>query len=448
MCGIIGIYNAHKASFLTYISLYSLQHRGQESCGIAVYDRDFKYYNSMGLVWESFSRDILEELGGKYSVGHVRYSTAGMSNIINSQPLVFNTKYGKFCIAHNGNIVNSKELKEKLYRKGSIFQTTTDSEIIAHLISHSPKSSFMDALIDGVMELKGAFSFIFMYVDRKKGPVLVALRDRWGFRPLVIGKRGNSWAFSSETCALDSIGYKYFGEVMPGEVVWVCGGSLKRQRYFEVKRFYRCIFEQVYFARPDSVVLGKTIAMTRYNIGRFLAREFKDRDYDYVSGVPDSGTNYAIGFSHESGIKFMNVFMKNHYSPRSFIQPNQSIREFVARLKLAPVRDFIKGKKIILIDDSIVRGTTSKKIIEKLRKCGAKKIALLIASPPIKGPCYYGIDTPRDDELIANRMSIKEIRDFIGVDELYYLTLCSLIKGCGDDGNFCTACFDRNYPIL
>ena len=235
---------------------------------------------------------------------------------------------------------------------------------------------------------------------------------------------------------------------MPGEVVWVDEEGLRRRRYAEVNRFYRCIFEQVYFARPDSFVVGKSVAMTRYLIGRLLAKEFKDRDYDYVSGVPDSGINYAVGFSHESGIKLVNVFMKNHYSPRSFIQPNQSMREFVADLKLAPIKDFIKGKKIILIDDSLVRGTTSKKIISKLRSCGVKKIAPLIASPPIIGPCYYGIDTPNSDELIANKMGSEGIKRFIGVDDLYYLSLSSLIKGCGDDGNFCTACFNKNYPVL
>jgi len=447
MCGIVGIYNSKEASFLAYISLYLLQHRGQESCGIAVYDKDFKYYNSMGVVWESFSKDILKELSGRYAVGHVRYSTSGFSNITNSQPLVFNTKYGKFCVAHNGNIVNVKELKEKLSKSGAIFQTTTDSEIIAHLISHSKKDNFMDALVEGIQKLKGAFSFVFMYAINNK-PIIIALRDKWGFRPLVIGKRGNSWAFASETCALDGIGYKYIGEVMPGEIVWIVDGVLKRKKYCNVDKFYRCIFEQVYFSRPDSFVCGKTVALARYNIGRFLACEFKDRDYDYVSGVPDSGINYAIGFSHESGIKFINVFMKNHYSPRSFIQPNQSMREFIADLKLAPIKDSINGKKIILIDDSLVRGTTSKKIISKLRSCGVKKIALLIASPPIIGSCYYGIDTPTQDELIANKMSVDEIKKFIEVDELYYLTLSSLIKGCGDDENFCTACFDRKYPVL
>jgi amidophosphoribosyltransferase len=447
MCGIFGIYDCDKASFFTYMALYSLQHRGQESCGIAVYDKDFKYYNSMGLVQESFNKEILDGLNGRYAVGHVRYSTTGLSNIINSQPLVFNTKYAKFCVAHNGNITNSKKLKENLSASGAIFKTTTDSEIIAHLISRSKKSDFTDALIDGLLKLRGAFSFVFMYATKKE-PIIIAARDRWGFRPLVIGNKGKSWAFSSETCALDSVGYEYYDEVMPGEIVWVSNGVLKRNKYIEVKKFYRCIFEQVYFARPDSFVLGKSIANTRYEIGKLLADEFLDRDYDYVSGVPDSGINYAIGFSHQSGIKFINVFMKNHYSPRSFIQPNQTLREFVAELKLAPIKDFIKGKRIILIDDSLIRGTTSKKIISKLRACGVKKIALLIASPPIKAPCYYGIDTPRNDELIANKMSLDEIKKFIGVDVLYYLTLSSLIKGCGDDGNFCTACFNRRYPVI
>lgn len=445
MCGIFGVTNKKNSAFLTYIALYSLQHRGQESCGIVSFTNSgYKYYNGMGLVQEVFNKEVIEELNGNISIGHVRYSTTGSSTLTNAQPLFFNTKFGEFAVAHNGNIVNSKEIKEKLSSAGAIFQTTTDSEIIAHLISRSNKNNFLDALIDSLKLIKGAYSFIFLYHD-----MLIGVRDRWGFRPLVIGKGANSYAISSETCAFDVCGYKYIKEVLPGEIVIIKKDKLKNIKYAEVDKYYRCIFEQVYFARPDSVVLNSTIFVSRYRVGIYLAKEFNNRDVDIVSGVPDSGTPYALGFSKQSKIPYCPVFMKNHYAPRSFLAPQQTMREFIADLKLSPIKDTIKDKKIILIDDSIVRGTTSKKIVSKLRDAGAKKIIFLIASPPIKGPCYYGIDTPTEDELIANNMDIEGIRDFIGVDELYYIKLESLINAHGEgDKNYCTACFDKKYPVL
>jgi len=445
MCGIFGVTDNKDSSFLTYIALYSLQHRGQESCGIVSWGRKgFKYYNGMGLVQEVFNRDLISNLSGDFAIGHVRYSTTGSSTISNAQPLFLNTRFGEVAVAHNGNIINSNELKRELSRTGSIFQTTTDSEIIVHLISRSNKKNFIEALSEGLSKLKGAFSFVFL-VENK----IIAARDPWGFRPLVIGRKGKSFAFASETTALDSTGYDFIGEVEPGEIAVASNGKIKKTKYSKPDKFHRCIFEQVYFARPDSIVLDKTVAMTRYEIGKLLAAEFGKSDADIVSGVPDSGTSYALGFSKESGINYMPVFMKNHYAPRSFLQPQQSLREFIADLKLAPIKDFIKGKKIILIDDSLVRGTTSRKIVGKLKKAGAKKVYLLIASPPIRGSCFYGIDTPTKKELIANRMNLEEIRDFIGADKLYYISLKSLVKACGNgDKNFCTACFDRNYPIL
>ncbi|MGC8866804.1 MAG: amidophosphoribosyltransferase [Elusimicrobiales bacterium] len=442
MCGIFGVTSCQRSSFITYIALYSLQHRGQESCGIAVYsDNGYRYYNSMGLVQEAFSVDVINRLSGSSAIGHVRYSTTGSSTITNSQPLFFRTRFGEFCVAHNGNIVNSKQLKSELSAKGSIFQTTTDSEIIAHLISFSKENTFIDALIDGLKKLKGAYCFVFLFKNE-----VIAARDPWGFRPLVIGKNGRSFAFASETSALDSIGYSYLGEVKPAEIVRAFNGRIIRRFFGRTQRYFRCIFEQVYFARPDSFVCGKSVFSARYLCGRMLAREFKI-DADLVSGVPDSGVAYALGYSAESGIRFVPVFMKNHYAPRSFIQPSQKLREFIADLKLSPIKDNIKGKKIILIDDSIVRGTTSRRIVSKLKKAGAKEIYMLVGSPAIKGPCYYGIDTPTEDELIANRMDIEGIRKFIGVDKLYYISLESLKKACGGDENFCTACFDKNYPV-
>lgn len=443
MCGIFGITNCENASFSTYVALYSLQHRGQESCGIAVFGKSgYKYYNSMGLVQEVFNKEILELLEGENAIGHVRYSTTGSSTITNSQPLFFRTKFGDFAVAHNGNIVNSDELKNELSQKGSIFQTTTDSEIIAHLISISDKDNFIEALIEGLERLKGAYSFVFL-----KENMIIAARDPWGFRPLVIAKKGKSFIFASETSACDALGYEIFDEVMPGEIVVAGGGKIKRFRFKKVSKFFRCIFEQIYFARPDSFVCGRSVFKWRYIAGRYLAKEYVI-NADIVSGVPDSGVAYAIGYADELGKKFLPVFMKNHYAPRSFLQPHQSLREFIADLKLAPIKDNIKGKSVILIDDSLVRGTTSKRIVSKLKNTGAKKVYLLIASPPIKGPCYYGIDTPTHEELIANKMDIDGIRKFIGADGLYYMSLKNLLKSFGRDDNFCTACFDKKYPVL
>ncbi|MCX7642043.1 MAG: amidophosphoribosyltransferase [Elusimicrobiales bacterium] len=444
MCGIFGITDSSKASFLTYIALYSLQHRGQESCGIAVFGKNgYKYYNSMGLVQEVFNSDILKMLEGEYAIGHVRYSTTGSSTITNSQPLFFRTKFGEFAVAHNGNIVNSEELKKELSKKGSIFQTTTDSEIIAHLISLSDKKDFVDALCDGLEKLKGAYSFLFLYQD-----CLICARDPWGFRPLVVGRKDDSFIFTSETCAIDCCGYEVYDEIFPGEIGIVRNGKYKKFKFKRVKNYFRCIFEQVYFARPDSLVCERSVFSSRYFAGKYLAEEYKI-NADIVSGVPDSGVAYAIGYAQKSNMKFMPVFMKNHYAPRSFLQPHQDLREFIADLKLSPIKDNIRGKKIILIDDSLVRGTTSKKIVSKLRNAGASKVYLIIGSPPVKGPCYYGIDTPSEKELIANIMDIDSIKKFIGVDELFYISLASLIKACGNgDKNFCTACFDRKYPVL
>ncbi|MGC8728781.1 MAG: amidophosphoribosyltransferase, partial [Elusimicrobiales bacterium] len=331
MCGIFGLTDNKDSSFLTYIALYSLQHRGQESCGIVSWGRKgFKYYNGMGLVQEVFNRDLISGLSGDFAIGHVRYSTTGSSTISNAQPLFLNTRFGEVAVAHNGNIINSNELKRELSRTGSIFQTTTDSEIIVHLISRSNKKNFIEALSEGLSKLKGAFSFVFL-VENK----IIAARDPWGFRPLVIGRKGKSFAFASETTALDSTGYDFIGEVEPGEIAVASNGKIKKTKYSKPDKFHRCIFEQVYFARPDSIVLDKTVAMTRYEIGKLLAAEFGKSDADIVSGVPDSGTSYALGFSKESGINYMPVFMKNHYAPRSFLQPQQSLREFIADLKLA-----------------------------------------------------------------------------------------------------------------
>lgn len=444
MCGIFAITNNKESARLSYIGLFTLQHRGQESAGIAgVKNGRLVYYNSMGLVSEIFTPEILSSISSESAIGHVRYSTAGSSSVNNAQPLYFNCKYGEIAVAHNGNIINAQGLKKELVEDGAIFQSDTDSEAIVHLISRSHKKDLDKAIAEKLPLLKGAYSFLFLTRD-----AMIAARDPHGFRPLVMGRLGDSWVFSSETCALEVIGAKTEREIEPGEMAVVRGGKIKFTRFAKAKKISRCIFEQVYFARPDSVICSQTVQKARYEIGKILASEIKNFDADIVSGVPDSGSAYALGFSAASGIAYQPVFMRNHYAGRSFIQPDQKMREFTAHLKLAPIKDAIVGKKILLIDDSLVRGTTSRKIVKSLRDAGAKKITMAIASPPIISPCFYGIDTPDKEELIAVRLKkIDEIRKFIGADDLFYLSLESLIKVCGNgDRNFCSACFDGKYP--
>jgi len=443
MCGIFGITDNKEASKLTYVGLFTLQHRGQESAGIVTENQGkLIYYNSMGLVNEIFNPELLDFLKGRNAIGHIRYSTTGSSNVNNAQPLYFNSKFGEIAVAHNGNITNSVELRKKLKEQGAIFQSTTDSEIIIHLISRSRKKNVEDALAEKLPGLKGSYSFLFLMKDR-----LIAARDPYGFRPMVIGKIRKSFIFSSETCAVDVIGGNFFRETEPGEMAVFKNGKLSFRRFAPVKKYSRCVFEQVYFARPDSVVLGRTVQTARYNIGKLLAKQLKHVKADLVSGVPDSGTAYALGFSGESWIPYQTVFMRNHYAGRSFMQPSQKMREFTAHLKLAPIKDVIKGKTLVLIDDSLVRGTTSRKIIRSLKRAGAKKVIMAIASPPIISSCYYGIDTPTKEELIANNMSLEQIRKFIGADELHYLSIENLIRACGrGDAGFCDACFTGKYP--
>ncbi len=445
MCGIFGISGDKESAKLSYIALFTLQHRGQESAGIASLNKGrLSYYNGMGLVNEVFNPSILSSLEGDTAIGHVRYSTAGSSTVNNSQPIYFKCKYGEAAAAHNGNIVNAAEIKSELVNSGAIFQSDTDSEIIIHLISRSSQKDFVSAAADQLPKLKGAYSFLFLHKD-----ALLAARDPYGFRPLILAKKGKAFIFASETCAASVIGADIIREIEPGEAAVVRGGRISFFRFAAPERKSRCIFEQVYFARPDSIICGQTVQNARYLIGQHLFRELKSLKADIVSGVPDSGTSYALGFSKASGIPYVPVFMRNHYAGRSFIQPDQKMREFTAHLKLAPIKDAIYGRKIVLIDDSLVRGTTSSKIIGSLRKAGAKKIIMAIASPPIIAPCFYGIDTPTQKELIAFRLKeIERIRKFIGADELHYLSLENLIKACGrGDRGFCSACFDGSYPV-
>lgn len=443
MCGIFGITDNRDASKLAYVGLFTLQHRGQESAGIVTDDGGVLRHNiGMGLVSELFTKEALENLKGRSAIGHIRYSTTGSSHIKNAQPLVLDSWLGQVAVAHNGNLTNSDSLKERLQKGGAIFQSTSDTEVILHLMAKHRGRKLEDTLAKNLPKLEGAYSFIFMAPGK-----VIGARDPNGFRPLVLGKLGKSFILASETCAIDVAGGKAIRELEPGEMVVLEGGKATFRRFAPAREFTRCIFEQVYFARPDSVVAGRTVQTARYEIGALLAKELKGIKADIVSGVPDSGTVYALGFSKESWIPFQTVFMRNHYTGRSFIQPDQRLREFTAHLKLAPIRDVIQGKTIILIDDSLVRGTTSRKIVKSLKKAGAKKIIMAIASPPIISPCFYGIDTPNKDELIANKLTVEKIRRFIGADELHYLGLESLVCACGGqkDRNFCTSCFTGKY---
>ena len=443
MCGIFGITDSKDASKLAYVGLFTLQHRGQESAGIVTDDGgNLRHHIGMGLVSEVFTKDALESLTGRSAIGHIRYSTTGSSHIKNAQPLVLDSYLGQVAVAHNGNITNADRLKAGLQKNGAIFQSTSDTEVILHLAAKYRGSRLEDTLAKNLPKLEGAYAFLFMAPGK-----VIGARDPSGFRPLVLGRLGRSFILASETCAIDVAGGKTIREIEPGEMVIIEGGKAAFRRFAPAEKFTRCIFEQVYFARPDSVAAGRTVQTARYEIGAVLARELKGVKADLVSGVPDSGTVYALGFSKEAGIPFQTVFMRNHYTGRSFIQPDQRLREFTAHLKLAPIRDVIQGKTIILIDDSLVRGTTSRKIIKSLKKAGAKKIILAIASPPIISPCFYGIDTPNKTELIANKLTVEETRRFIGADELHYLGLGNLVSACGDkkDRSFCVSCFTGKY---
>jgi amidophosphoribosyltransferase len=443
MCGIFGITDNKDASKLAYVGLFTLQHRGQESAGMVSDDgAQLRQHNGMGLVSEVFTKNVLEGLDGRSTIGHIRYSTTGSSHIKNAQPLVLNSCLGAVAVAHNGNLTNADRLKESLQKKGAIFQSSSDTEVILHLAAKYCGKTLEDTLAKNLPKLAGAYSFLFMAPGK-----MIGARDPYGYRPLVLGKLGKSYILASETCAIDVAGGRTIREIEPGEMVVISGGKASFRRFTPSKKLTRCIFEQVYFARPDAVVAGRTVQTARYEIGALLARELAGVKADLVSGVPDSGTVYALGFSEESWIPYQTAFMRNHYTGRSFIQPDQRLREFTAHLKLAPIKDVIKGKTIILIDDSLVRGTTSREIVKSLRAAGAKKIVMAIASPPIISPCYFGIDTPNREELIANRLSVDRIRRFIGADELHYLSLESLVKACGGgrDERFCVSCFTGRY---
>lgn len=442
-CGIFGVFNHDNAVELTYYGLYSLQHRGQESAGIAcVMENRIKSYLGMGLVGDVFKDEFFSKFKSKHAIGHTRYSTAGSSNIRNAQPITIDYADGQISVAHNGNLTNGWSLRRELEAQGSIFQTTSDSEVVLHLLARPEIRSQPDPIAAALRHLKGAFCFIFLTTDG-----IVAARDENGFRPLVLGKLGDAVLVASETCAFDMIGAEYVGEVAPGEIVRINAQGIKRARYAEPARVSHCIFEHVYFARPDSRVFSQNVHLVRKAFGKQLAIE-SPVSADIVVPVPDSGNSAAQGFSEQSGIPLEQGFIRNHYVGRTFIQPSQSQRDIGVKIKLNAVRDVVKGKRVIVIDDSIIRGTTSRGRVRRLRDAGAKEIHLRISCPPTKHPCFYGIDFPDPKELIANQMgSIEAICKFLEIDSLAYLSVEGMLKAMDKPKNFCAACFTGEYPV-
>jgi amidophosphoribosyltransferase len=443
-CGVFGIFGHPEAANLTYLGLYALQHRGQESAGICSADgRQMYVEKAMGLVADIFSEKRLKKLPGYIAVGHNRYSTAGSSILKNVQPIIANFSLGTLALAHNGNLVNADELRKNLEDEGAIFQSTSDSEVIVHLIAHAKGSSFYDRIIEALRKVSGAYSLLLLTEKE-----LIAVRDPHGVRPLCIGQVDGAYVIASETCALDLISARYIRDVEPGEMIIINEHGMKSQQAVVSTKRAFCVFEFIYFSRPDSYIFGgQNVNEIRKEFGRQLARE-SSIDADLVIPVPDSGVPAALGFSEESGIPFDFGLIRNHYIGRTFIEPKQNIRHFGVKIKLNPVKKLIEGKRIVVIDDSIVRGTTSKKIVKMLRETGgAKEVHLRISSPPTIMPCYYGIDTPTRQELIASNHDTEETRKYVTADTLAYLSIEGLSKIVPDSQNYCTACFDNIYPI-
>ena len=443
-CGICAVVGHADAANLVYLGLYALQHRGQESAGIAAFDgRELRSHREMGYVAEIFDRDRLARLPGGTAVGHVRYSTAGDSHLANAQPVVAKTHRGSLALAHNGNLVNAARLRLELGREGAIFQSTSDSEVFLHLLARSRAATVEQALLEAVDAAVGAYSLAITCDGR-----LFAARDPLGFRPLVLGRLDEAWVVASETCAFDLLGARLVREVRPGEVVELAGEEPRVLRPGTAGPHAFCVFEHVYFARPDSVVFGEDVAPVRERLGAQLAREHPAAA-DVVVPVPDSGVAAAIGFARCSGVPFVMGLVRNHYVGRTFIEPRQSIRHFGVKIKLNPVRSLVAGKRVVLVDDSIVRGTTSRKIVMMLKGAGAAEVHLRISSPPTAYPCFYGIDTPERRELIAANQTVDEVRAFVGADSLGYLSeagMLSCLRTPAD--HFCTACFSGRYRVL
>jgi amidophosphoribosyltransferase len=441
-CGVFGIFGREEAAKLTYLGLYALQHRGQESAGIASTDGlDVHAHKALGSVQEIFTPGQIRQLPGAAAIGHTRYSTAGDTTVTNAQPVVIDCNKGKLALAHNGNLTNAHETRRRLEHRGSIFQTTSDTEVIVHLIARSSARNLPGAIADALNQVEGAYSLLLLTRDE-----LYAIRDPRGFRPLCLGRLESAWAVASETCAFDLIDAEYVREVEPGEMVRISRSGLESIRFAPEKPHQYCIFEHVYFSRPDSVIFGRPVNQSRERLGHLLAREHPV-DADIVAPVPDSGVPAAVGYAAEARIPFRMALIRNHYIGRTFIEPEQAIRDFGVKLKLNPVRRMIEGQRVVLVDDSIVRGTTSRKIVRMVREAGATEVHVRISCPPTIAPCYYGVDTPRRDELIAAQQSVEEIRRFLGADTLGYLSLESLRAAVEDtEQKFCTSCYTGSYP--
>jgi amidophosphoribosyltransferase len=441
-CGVLGILRHEKAAELTYFGLYALQHRGQESAGIATdAGRGLRVETGMGYVVDVFRAEKKNLPRGDIAIGHVRYSTAGESAAVNAQPILFNTRYGEMAICHNGNLVDYAKQREALERDGAPFATTSDTEVILHLIARSGAPRVEDAVVDALSQVRGAYTLLFLLPGR-----VVGVRDVRGFRPLVLGKLGEAHVLASETCALDLIRAQFVREVEPGEMVTLSDRGVESRFPFERAEPRQCVFELIYFARPDSRIFNRDTYRVRFEMGRQMAREHPV-EADLVVPVPDSGLVAALGYTEEAGIPFAHGLTRNHYVGRTFIQPKQEGRDMGVRVKLNPVSAVLRGKRIVLVDDSIVRGTTCKKIVSMVREGGASEVHMRISCPPYVSPCLYGIDTPTEEELIANRMGIDGIRSEIGADTLGYLSLEGLQHAVEADNQFCYACFTKEYPI-
>jgi amidophosphoribosyltransferase len=441
-CGVFGVFSHPEAAKLTYLGLYALQHRGQESAGIVSTDGAELYlHKAVGHVQEIFTPEAITRLPGAAAIGHTRYSTAGDTTLLNAQPIMIDCNKGKIAVGHNGNLTNAIELRRRLEHRGSIFQTTSDTEVIVHLVARSAARNLSGALADALNQVEGAYSLVVLTRDE-----IYAIRDPRGFRPLILGRLEGAWVVGSETCAFDLIDAEYVREVEPGEMVRISRSGLESIRFAPDKPHQYCVFEHVYFSRPDSVVFGRPVNQSRERLGRLLAREHPV-PADMVTPVPDSGVPAAVGYAAESGIPFRMGLIRNHYVGRTFIEPEQAIRDFGVKLKLNPIRRMLEGQRVILVDDSLVRGTTSRKIVRLVRDAGATEVHVRISCPPTISPCYYGVDTPRRDELIASHNSVEEIRKFLGADSLGYLSLESMRAAVEDtEGKFCTSCYTGSYP--
>jgi amidophosphoribosyltransferase len=443
MCGIIGVSGLPDAARLTYLGLYALQHRGQESAGIVAIDRDgaARSHRGMGLVSENFDDESLARLPGDVAVGHTRYSTTGSTVLANAQPCNVNTRCGPLAIAHNGNLINAEPIKRELVERGAIFTSSSDTEVLVHLIARSEADSVDDRIREALEQVDGAYSLVITV-----GRTMYAVVDSRGFRPLVIGRMGSGIIVASESCALDLIGATFNCELRPGDFVRIENGHVSHLPRLAPRPVSRCVFELVYFARPDSTLFGESVDRVRRELGRQLAREQPAAGGEVVFSVPDSSNAMALGFSEVSGIKLEHGLIRNHYVGRTFINPTQALRVAKVKIKFNPVREVMHGKSVVVVDDSLVRGNTSKELVQMIRAAGAREVHLRLGSPPITGPCHYGIDTPNRNELIAATHSVDEIRQFLGVDSLGYLSLNGMLQAAGNETGFCHACFSGQYP--